>query len=411
MIKNIINLSEKELIELLHSEYDVIEKLDMYYFRLNITKAGIFVTKNSTDKVISDIDCITNQMFKNIIDYSKEYEAISDQILDIYGDCRIGIFYNPPHTISNIFTYKYNNCTRAKMYSYSPSILKNDLYKTIGTFILSDIYTSIKALNTEKNYNRLIKSINDSGILLFPKPTIMHIEKLSVTTKKIIRTINAIKELKPDNKTARFQLYRSLINLLCNKNYTEVDRNLYAKTLNYCEGIIIRSKTIQAQILINPVAEVEKEPSKLIYRDITLASFAAEMMKDDSLLDYVSSSNKSYIDKVSELFVKYIESTDLLSKYSIDAEDLLPPGTDPTIGDIDYSHINNNSVVTICKYNSTYKNIFRLLLHTLSKKISDNKFSELPDNISSYLNKLIIALKYRNYKEIAYELYKSQKTN
>ena len=33
-------------------------------------------------------------------------------------------------------------------------------------------------------------------------------------------------------------------------------------------------------------------------------------------------------------------------------------------------------------------NIFRLLLHTLSKKISDNKFSELPDNISSYLNPL-----------------------
>lgn len=407
MIKNIIDLSEKELGLLLNSDYDVVEKLDMYYFRLNITKAGIFVTKNSTDKVISDIDCITNWVFKNIVEYSKEYEKISDQILEIYGDCRIGIFYNMSEASSfgkSCVNYMFS--VRSDVVSSFDMVKKYDK-NFHGTFILSDIFTSTKALNNEKNFDKLIKSINDAGILLFPKPIIMHINKLN-DKKKVIRTINQIKEVK--NKTAEKNLYLSLIRILCNKS-SDIELHIYASSLDKCEGIIFRNDSIQCKIqLCNYLhSNIDSsDTSKIIYRDIVLSSFASELMKDETLIDRITNSNDNYIDKVSSLFIKYIENTDLLSKYTIEPEDLLPPGLEYVLKDIDYSYINNSTIITICKYNQVYMNIFRLLLHSLSKKISDNKFSELPDNISSYLNKLIIALKYKNYKEIAYELYKSK---
>lgn len=404
MLKNIINLSEKELTGLLNSEFEIIEKLDMYYFRMNITNAGIFVTKTSTDKVISDIDCITNSMFNNIIKYSELFETIRDQILEIYGECRIGMFYNAFPRIRRIH---YNSSTNANAWGKRDII--NDFDKRFqGTFILSDLYTSTKALNNEKNFDRLFKSINDSGILLFPRPVILLSKGLdSHYIRKVERTLDRIREAKEKN---RKPIYGSLAHLLTNKSIELSAHHTYTGDIRKCESIILKNNRIQCEVPLTTIPEVSEEDknAKRMYRDIVLASFATEMMKDKNLLEEISNSNDSYIDKVSNLFIRYVNNTDLLSKYMIDYTDLLPPGTENSINQISYDYIDNNTAVTLCKVNPVYENIFRLLLHSLSKKISDNKFSELPDNISNYLNELIIALKYKNYKEIAYEFYKNK---
>lgn len=405
MLKNIINIPTKDLTDLLSSKFEVIEKLDMHYFRLNITKAGIFVTKNSTDKVISDIDCIINPMLSNVIKYSDLYEKIRDQILEIYGECRIGIFYNSfPRTKHG--KIEYTSCTNKNGWGHRAEIdVFDNEYR--GTFIFSDLYTSVKSLNNQKNFDRFIKSINDAGILLFPRPVIYINEGLK--GGKLNKALRIIDKINEANEYNRKPLYSSLAFNLINKSLEYSYDHTYSKDINCCEAVIIKNEKIQCEIPLNPVKDVTEEErnAKRMYRDIVLTSFASEMMKNKDLLEKLTNSTDSYVEKVSDLFIKYIETTDLFSKYKIEDTDLLPPGSE-LLGRVTYDSIPNNTAVTLCKFSPVYENIFRLLLHSLSKKISDNKFSELPDNISNYLNELIIALKYKNYKEIAYELYKTQ---
>ena len=69
MIKEFKNISPEELQVLYDEGFTVQEKLDMYYFRVEITKVGAIAMKGSTENVISDIDCITNTMFKDICNH------------------------------------------------------------------------------------------------------------------------------------------------------------------------------------------------------------------------------------------------------------------------------------------------------------------------------------------------------
>ena len=69
MIKEFKNISPEELEVLYDEGFTVQEKLDMYYFRVEITKVGAIAMKGSTENVISDIDCIANTMYKNICNF------------------------------------------------------------------------------------------------------------------------------------------------------------------------------------------------------------------------------------------------------------------------------------------------------------------------------------------------------
>ncbi len=105
MIKELRNISPNELDELLKEGFEVYEKLDMYYFRVEVTKVGAIPLKGSTENVISDIDCITNKMFKDICNFVEEnINPLRNEIISKYGEIRLGFFYNPEFTVDNMWT-------------------------------------------------------------------------------------------------------------------------------------------------------------------------------------------------------------------------------------------------------------------------------------------------------------------
>ena len=195
-------------------------------------------------------------------------------------------------------------------------------------------------------------------------------------------------------------------------------------TIPNIEGIIIRTNKFQYQITLNNIEDNIDKSTKLIYRDTLLNSFAEYCQKVNYLHikkskgvapefwwietdnSYINE-NDTYLEKICKLFIGYINKTDLFTKYTFDPEDLLPPTTS-YIGDMDLTNIPNNNVKLACQYNELNKNIFRLLLHTFTKTISEDKFSSLTEQSRDYLNHLIIFLKYKNYKEILLTAYKAK---
>src|SRR5574344_85475 len=96
MIKDFFKISKKDLDYLMTHEFTVWEKLDMCYFRVEITKIGAIPLKGSTGRVISDIDCVTNSLYKDICDFvNKNINPIRNQIIDEYGEGYIGFFFLP----------------------------------------------------------------------------------------------------------------------------------------------------------------------------------------------------------------------------------------------------------------------------------------------------------------------------
>ena len=52
--------------------------------------------KGSTENAISDIDCITNTMYKKICKFVDDIvNPLRHEIIDKYGEIRLGMFYLP----------------------------------------------------------------------------------------------------------------------------------------------------------------------------------------------------------------------------------------------------------------------------------------------------------------------------
>lgn len=365
MIKHLSSISQKNLDYLVSHPYIVIEKMDMLYFRVQITKVGAIPLKGSTGNVISDIDCVTNLVYKEICEFvTTNINPVRHEIISEYGEGYIGFFYLPVEKY-NIIKYK----------SYSPkSVMLSDWSYDMSLLSSDDIDKIFK-----------LTDIIDCNV-----PPTIDIQKLSESDLRTLIT-NYI-ENKIDPKT--------FVNTICNVDFDDDD----------LEGIIIKNSKFQYQV---PVVDTSKDmlnidkDTKLTYRNIFLKSLAEFYKNNKEELNGNFKTKESYIDKVSYMFLKYIEYTDIFSRYSFDPEDLLPPGNS-YMGDIDFDMITDNNVKLICRYNEVNKNIFRMMLHTFAIKVSENKFRNLPEDISETLYDLILNLNYRNYKEILLTAYKAQ---
>lgn len=372
MIKNIETISKKDFNYLLSNPFAVVEKLDMLYFRVQITKVGVIPLKNSTGKVISDIDCITNTVYKEICEFvNNSINPVRNILIEKFGEGYIGFFYLP--------VTKYNKIS----------------YKNFeaGTFILSDWSYPLNILNADDS-----DKINDlSDILNVASPPIL---AQVFDPKTDISTVENIRHQLTNYIEGNINNLEFAISVI--PDYTHDVAN------NMMEGIIFRNDKFQYQVsLVDNNDSINSDKSvKLSYRNVILNSIAEFYEKNKSTLDTVFETKESYVDKVSYLFLKYIDNTDIFSKYSFDPEDLLPP-SNSYIGDIDFDMIADANVKLICKYNEVHKNIFRMFLHTFAVKTSENKFKELSPEIVNILNNLIWTLKYKNYKEILLNAYKS----
>lgn len=358
-------------------EFTVWEKLDMCYFRVEITKIGAIPLKGSTGKVISDIDCVTNSLYKDICEFvNKNINPVRNQIIEEFGEGCLGFFFLPINQYHKINYTKLNP----------------------KTAILSDWSYDMKITNPKEYFN------------------IQHLAKiLGVEQPPLIATWNSredamISYIHKDFPYVLNDYFEGTNEDAMDLLLTRLMGNPYGASGNFVdniEGIIIRTDKFQYQIRITNTEDDIDKTTKLIYRDTLLKSIAEYYEKNKEYLNEIFNKEESYIDRVSKLFLSYIENTDLFAKFSIDPEDLLPPTT-AYFGDIDFDMISDNNVKLICKYNEVNKNIFRLFLHTFSQKISEDKFSSLQDYIKGYLNELIINLKYKNYKEILLTAYKAK---
>ena len=377
MIKDFLKISRKDLDYLMTHEFTVWEKLDMCYFRVEITKIGAIPLKGSTGRVISDIDCVTNSLYKDICDFvNKNVNPIRNQIIDEYGEGYIGFFFLP------VTEYHKINYTHLKP----------------KTAILSDWSYDIK-ITDSKGYFYIQHLVNLLGVEQPPLIATWNTsdeDNISYVHKDFSYALQTYLENTVEDTTS------TLLNCLMGTPYGPS-----GNYVNSIEGLIIRTDKFQYQIKINDTEDNIDKSTKLIYRDTLLNSIAEYYSKNKSPLDEAFNKEESYIDRVSKLFLSYIENTDLFAKFSIDPEDLLPP-TSAYFGDIDFDMISDNNVKLICKYNEVNKNIFRLFLHTFAQKISEDKFNSLSDSTKAALNDLIIHLKYKNYKEILLTAYKAK---
>lgn len=378
MIKDFYKISKKDLEYLMTHEFTVWEKLDMCYFRVEITKIGAIALKGSTGKVISDIDCVTNSLYKDICEYvNKKINPVRNQIIEEFGEGCLGYFFLPVNQYHKI----------------------NYIYLNKQSAILSDWSYDIK-ITDNKGYMDVKHLAKITGA---EQPPLM--ATWNTTEDTMISYIypdfeNHVKNYIEEGSTSNIH---SLLNELMDNSVNGASGNYFESM----EGVIIRTDKFQYQIRINDTEDNIDKSTKLIYRDTLLKSVAEYYEKNKTQLDDLVSKEESYIDRVCKLFLSYIENTDLFAKFSIDPEDLLPPTTS-YFGDIDFDMISDNNVKLICKYNEVNKNIFRLFLHTFAQKISEDKFNSLSDFTKGALNDLIIHLKYKNYKEILLTAYKAK---
>lgn len=322
--------TEKEISYLRTHPVEIVEKLDMIYFRVIVDESGVSVF-NAKNKQIDMVDCIVNSVYDNIVNYVHNVISYrSDEMLDMFGPCKIGIFYHP--------------VSRTNLISYP-----NVPYK----FILCDFYTDDKEMNDDQKLA----------------------DYLHLIERPVIRRFEALPEFdcKDDMEAIRFLIGESTWS---------------GNPIDDIEGIIIQSGKYKFQIQEKEMSSGLDKESKKLYRDSVLENLANVV--HDNGIDIKMLKGDSYIEKACSLFLEYINRTNLMSKMYIEPDDLLPP-TSGYIGDLVLDRL-PSTVKLICRGNSTYKNILRIILVTFNRSVYDNKFKDFSPQIREKLTKILIEI-------------------
>ena len=356
MIKNLFNLTKKDFTKILDKEISIYEKLDMIYFKISVTRNGVFSLRRPRYLAISDIDCICNSVYKDIMTFTNDsIYPIKDRILEKFGELTIGVFYLPVH--------------KTKMIDYDTMPEK--------TFILSDV-------NKNVDLNEVREMI---GPIKIHKTPLLFKGVLDSSLKEELLDIF-------DNKDS-VSLAKSFLKTCANETFSMLD-------ISRIEGLIIKTNSKNFQIIINDTyPNIDKNITKP-YRDILLQNLS-KLLDHDILNELADKKYTSYLDRVTKLFKHFLNNTDIFSKYKLEASDLMPPICG-YFGDLDLSKINDDEVKSACTVSKLCRNIFRIFLHTFTNSLSYDKFKDLPETERLKLNNLIEILKYKNYAEITKNL-------
>lgn len=368
MIKKFSEITGDEIKYLISHPLTLSEKLDMIYFKIEINHVTAIPLKTPRFNAVSDVDCIINSIYQDIADFAyKKFYPIRNKLVDKYGSVRIGFFYLP--------------VGKTKHIDYTNSIIYKDRknYKD-GWIGLSDIYFYDKSSRDAYTINDVYSDLISNDVIV-DKPSIIYEGQTlsNLTEQSVLDSIQS----------------GSVIDLICPEHST-----YSGLPVNEIEAYIVKSGSKQWQIEITDAKPVINKDTKKIYRDTVLSSLVHDLLDTTDIINIVSQSKDIYEDKVAAVFEEFMSHTDIFSKITIDPEDLLPP-IDGYIGTMNTESFKSETVKTICLVNETAKNILRLFLHTFTNTIFANKFSDLTEHDRIKINELIIALKYRNYADIA----------
>lgn len=314
MIKEFKNITEKDLAYMKTHKVTVTEKLDLIYFKVMITESGVYPL-NSKNKPISKVDCIVNSIYKDIVEFvDNSINSKYDELYKTFGNCECGFFYRP---IPKTCVIEYNNLT--------------------DRFILGNLYTSDKSMNDMHKFSEIVNSTVLTPIC----------EKECICKFDDINDSLDIVQKMTDGKTWS------------------------GNKIDQIEGIIMSCGRFNYKITINDTTPYIEKTTKKLYRDTVLENFCHVITSTDNA-ENIMDSDKDYIEKVCELFMEYVNNTNIFTKMYIEDEDLLPPNSG-YIGDIDYDSL-PPTVKLVCKGNNTYKNILRILLITFNRSVFENKF-------------------------------------
>lgn len=303
----------------------VTEKLDLIYFKVMINESGICVL-NSKNKPINDIDCIVNSVYNDIINFvNNRIKSKYDILYNEFGNCDAGFFYKP---VPKTQTIVYYNCPY--------------------DFILNSLFTAIKSQKNINRFSEIIECVRLTPIC--EKECICKFDDIN-------DSLDIVKKM-TDNETWS------------------------GNSIEDIEGIILSCGKLTYKITINDVTSKIEKTTKKLYRDAILENFSRVISYDD--IDIIAKQDKTYIEKICDLFMLYINSTNILTRLYIEDEDLLPPITG-YIGDINYESL-PSTVRLICKQSSFYKNILRILLITFNRSVFDNKFDSFDVTVKDMLN-------------------------
>ena len=184
-----------------------------------------------------------------------------------------------------------------------------------------------------------------------------------------------------------------------------------SKSLKEIKGLIVRNNKNSIKIY-NPFCDItnkeEKEindiyntTTKRMWRDMLFSSFISNTIKLHPDIDSeLELSSNTYISKVCNLFVEFVDNSDFFNKYSLDEDDFLPTW-DTWLLDFNYKLLPNETAKTLCSINPVAKSVLRFLIHSLRKHYSYEELKNLNTEQVNDLNRIVTGLSYHNYKEIA----------
>ena len=314
MIKEFKNITDKDLAYMQTHKVTVTEKLDMIYFKVIITESGVYPL-TSKNKQIGKVDCIVNSIYKDIVDFvENNIKSKYDKLYNTFGNCECGFFFKP---VPKTCTIEYANC--------------------IDKFILGNLYTSVKSMNDMDKFADIIN-------------------------------VNSLKPICEKECICKFDDINDSIDIV---NKMTDGKTWSGNNIDHIEGIILSCGKMNYKVtVVDTTPDIEKTTKKL-YRDTILENFC-HVITDNENSEDIMNSEKDYVNKVCDLFLEYINKTNIFTKMYIEEEDLLPPNSG-YIGDIDYDSL-PPTVKIVCKGNNTYKNILRILLITFNRSVFDNKF-------------------------------------
>lgn len=339
MIKDIQRVSDSYYFT--KNDITVYEKLNMFYFKVIINQSSCTILSHN-HKILTDADIIINSMWKDVFDFVNKNILPKQQIIsNLYDSVIIGFLYCPNEQPLNINYSKFFN-----ILNDNNKFIINSVKKTNKENIsIKDFCLSINLLNIRGIGGGPIISINDNFI-------------------------NALNDY-AHKKISLFEFKNTIKNNI--KTYSLND-------LDDIEGLIIKTNKNLYQIIFNATND-----TKVYNRndfEILITDFVNIWNEKNIKIDHLY----SYKDIISEIFLKYINMSNIHKKITT-SENLIPPGNH-YIGDISYELLDTN-VATICKLNNIYKNIFRILFNGLKHYKKPSKYNKLNDKIINSWNNIV----------------------
>jgi hypothetical protein len=319
--------------------YVVVEEMiDAPFFQALLDKRNnIYKLYKSNGEELSVTDIILNSMYSDIDKFVKTvFESLSDKE---YESCSFGAFYFP---IEIPRSTKYIKYVGKYMLSY-----------VHGDFDEDDI------IKTSENWLKITPKIIEYTL-----------------TKNDYSTIKDYE----NGESSPVQVATILT-----RAYKRIDHN--RTKVSDMEGIVLKTKEGNYKLTINQAHEILDVSERKMCRDLILKDFVRWFTTNE-----IHPINDTYQNIVSDLFLLYVNATDISTRYSFEEKYLNPPIVG-YVGDITYEWLENRAVIEICKHDGIMKGIFKILLNSLRKPLKKHLDDILTDNDINNFNKIVERIK------------------